>query len=159
MNMKTKDINNLIKELNTTIDWWVENRQLFAGGCCWSAYLLARGFERLGIRYSTVVYQCGDNWNTNKFSKVTNGDGCGHIAICVVYKHKKMVIGFNEYFDYSLKKCMGYCGDWMIRNYTGISAKNLLRTYHSNCWNEIWYTGYNSVLSREINAIFNKYAI
>lgn len=155
--MDTKTINNLIKELDDKITYYAENENLFCGGCCFSAYLLAKGLEKLGIKYSVIMYQNGDNWNTNKFDKVCAGNGCGHVAICTVYKHKKMILGFNEYIDNLLEMGLNMTGVWMKREYRTIKSVNLYRTYYTNMWNWRWDIRKNTKLKKEINAIFEKY--
>ena len=157
--MKTKDINNLIEELENKINYYRDYKRLFYGGCCYSAYLLAKGFEKLGIKYTILMYQNGYNWNTNKFNRICTGDGCGHVAICVVHKHKKMIIGMDENYENRLIRSLDWEGRWMTREYKKANSKDLLYIYRNNDWNERWNTRFNCVLARELKSIFNKYAI
>ena len=156
--MTTSEINSLINELNRKISWYADNRKLFAGGCCYAAYLLARGFEKLGVKYTTIIYQDGPNWNTNKFRKVCyGGDGCGHVAIRVVYKHKKFEIGSRTSAVDRMTAVMSHYGKWMAREYRKVTSDDLKDMYWSNDWNETWDTDRNGVLAMEIGKIFAKY--
>lgn len=155
--MKTKDINNLIEELDNRVGYWRDNRELFSGGCCFAAHLLAKGFESKGVKYSVVVYQNGRNWYTNKFNRVFTGYGCGHVAICVVYKHKKMIIGADDEYEKDLIKYLNYEGAWKVREYKKVNSIDLINIYKNNSWNWRWNKRNNKRLSLQINDIFNKY--
>ena len=46
----------LVNELCKKINEYVYNYDLFCGGCCYAAYVLAKNLRQLGIEYKTVLY-------------------------------------------------------------------------------------------------------
>lgn len=153
--MKANEVNILIEELNTEINKYVYNRNLFAGGCCYAAYVLAKNLKKLGIKYRTVLFQYEDILNETVFTNAINGSGVSHVAIEVTYKHRKVYIGdcrgIYRYFDVTGEA-------FKIRKYSGIEPEEILAGYHSNEWNWCYdKVRYNGALMRSINNIANKY--
>ena len=118
--MKPKDVNLLIEKLNSTINHYVYEHDLFAGGCCFSAYALAKNLKELGIEYKVVIFQYNEIINEKVFNNAINGDGVSHVAIEVTYKHRKVMIGdcSNIYRYFSITG-----QDFKIRKYSGIEPK------------------------------------
>lgn len=152
MDRKTKTC--LIWELNQKINEYVHNRNLFSGGCCYSAYLLADVFTKMGIKYRTVLFQSYDVLTKRQFNNVVNGDGCDHVAIEVTLNGQNVIIGdYNGIMDYYKIFCVKYA----IRRYRTVTPKMLLQAYVNNAWNLIYNTENNFSLSDEINNIMKKY--
>ena len=144
---------NLILELNNKINEYVYERSLFAGGCCYSAYLLAGIFERMGIKYDVLLFQSYKTVDEKDFYTAVAGD-CDHVAIDVRMGRKHFIIG-----DYN--KIMSYYDAFqinhIIRRYKGISPSMLLQAYNLNEWNCIYNISNKSALSRNLNNITAKY--
>lgn len=158
--MKTTEINTLIEELDRKVNQYVNEKNLFNGGCCWSAYVLAKGLEELGIHYDVVLYQgySEECCNMRRFNKAVNSDGCAHVAIRVTYKHRKVLIGDC----YGLERCLNVrrnlLGEpWLTRTYTTPKSADLLVAYLNGDWNEKWDTSYNEDFRYDISHIFAKY--
>ena len=155
--METRDINNLIEDLNKRVDYWVDNRSLFCGGCCFAAAVLAKGLERLGVKYTVVCFQDNMGLNCRKLNTLCKNPGCAHVAISVVYKHKKTYIGKVDRLVECLNDDMKWGGEWRTREYRKISSDVLLENYWSNDWNWTWDIMLNDRFEKEINKIFEKY--
>jgi hypothetical protein len=154
--MKTKVVNTIIEEMNSTINHYVYNNDLFAGGCCFSAYALAKNLQKLGIKYRVAIFQYNEIINEKVFNNAINGDGVSHVAIEVVYKHRKVMIGdcsgIYRYFSVTGQK-------YKIRKYTGIKPEEILDGYHNNDWNWCYNRANNGPLMRDINRIAQKYVV
>ena len=152
--MKTKVINSIIEEMNSTINHYVYNHDLFAGGCCFSAYALAKSFNELGIKYKVVIFQYEDILNEKVFTNAINGSGVSHVAIEVTYKYRKVMIGdcseIYRYFRLTGQK-------YKVRKYANIEPKEILDGYRNNEWNWCYNRTYNGPLMRDINYIAKKY--
>ena len=153
MNTKTK--NQIIEELNRVINNYVYNSRLFAGGCCYSAYLLAKYLKQMGISYKTVIFQYDDILNETNFNNAINGRGVSHVAIEVTYKFHKVYIGACDgiycYFKQTGEK-------FKVRKYSGISPEEILEGYRNNEWNWSYDTHCNGPLSRDIKKVYLKFA-
>ena len=145
----------LVYELCEKINEYVHNNNLFAGGCCYAAYVLAKNLKQLGIKYKTVIYQYLDILNETNFDNAINGNGVSHVAIEVRVGLKNYIIGdcsgIMRFFDWS-----GY--KFKIKRYTGIYPEEIIEGYRNNEWNDIYDRHYNGPLMRDINRICNKYA-
>ena len=144
----------LVTELCGKIDEYVYNHDLFSGGCCYAAYVLAKNLKQLGIKYKTVLYQYDDILNETNFNNAINGHGVSHVAIEVRVGFRKYIIGdcsgILRFFDWS-----GY--RFKIKKYTGISPEEIMEGYRNNVWNHTYNTYYNGPLMRDINKICNHY--
>ena len=151
--MKREARKKFILELNDKINEYVHEKALFCGGCCYSAYLLAGIFERMGIKYEVLLFQAYSTVDERNFSTAVEGE-CDHVAIDVRMGRKHFIIG-----DYS--KIMSYYDKFKvkhaIRRYKGISPSMLFQAYSWNEWNCIYKTSNNSALSRSLNEIAAKY--
>lgn len=152
--MKTKVINTIIEEMNSTINHYVYNNDLFAGGCCFSAYALAKSLKELGIKYKVAIFQSEDILNEKVFTNAINGDGVSHVAIEVTYKHRKVMIGdcSNIYRYFSITG-----QEYKVRKYAHIEPKEILDGYRNNEWNWCYNRACNGPLMRDINHIAKKY--
>ena len=83
----------LVNELCKRINEYVYNYDLFAGGCCYAAYVLAKNLKELGIEYKTVIYQYDDILNETNFNNAINGNGVSHVAIEVRIGFRRYTIG------------------------------------------------------------------
>lgn len=150
--MKTTD--KLIKMIDDKINQYVHNKSLFSGGCCYSAYVIARSLKMAGIKYRTVVWQSEDILKVRSFNKAVNGCGCAHVGIEVKYQGKWQVIGdfsgISTYFMVTGEKVN-------IRTYSRVEPETILEGYNNNVWNFIYDTRNNGPLSRDINKIVLKY--
>ena len=144
----------LVTELCKKINEYVYNYDLFAGGCCYAAYVLAKNLKQLGIEYKTIIYQYDDILNETNFNNAINGEGVSHVAIEVRIGFRRYTIGdcssILRFFDWS-----GY--KFKIKKYTGISPEEIIEGYRNNVWNNKYNTHHNGPLMRDINKICNKY--
>ena len=151
--MKTTDI--IINELNEKINSYVKNNHLFCGGCCYSAYVLARNLKMLGIKYKVVLFQYLDILHAKNFYDAINGTGVSHVAIEVRYDHKKFMIGdCSGIYDFFSNT--GY--KYKIKKYRDIEPEEILKGYRNNSWNWRYNTHNNGPLTRDINRIAKKYS-
>ena len=144
----------LVNELCEKINKYVYGHNLFEGGCCYAAYVLAKNLKQLGIKYKTIIYQYDDILNETNFNNAINGDGVSHVSIEVRIGSKRYTIG-----DCSgiLRFFTRYEYDFKIQKYTGISPEEILKGYRNNEWNYIYNRHHNGPLMRDINKICNKY--
>ena len=144
----------LILELCEKINEYVYNHNLFEGGCCYAAYVLAKNLKQLGIEYKTIIYQYDDILNETNFNNAINGNGVSHVAIEVRVGIKRYIIGdcsdIFRFFDYT-----GY--RFKIKKYTDISPEEIIEGYKNNVWNHRYNRHLNGPLMRDINKICNKY--
>lgn len=153
--MKNKIKNQIIEEMNNRINEYVWNSDLFAGGCCYAAYVLAKNLKKLGITYKTVMFQYNSILNVKNFNSAINGpDGQAHVGIEVVYKHQKMIIGdcsaIYRYFECSGEK-------FKVRTYADVSPEEILEGYKNGSWNWRYNVNCNGPLMRDISRIADKY--
>lgn len=150
--MKPSD--RLIEMINDKINQYVHNCNLFSGGCCYSAYVIARTLRLAGIKYRTVVWQSEDILKVRSFNKAVNGWGCAHVGIEVKYQGKWQVIG-----DYSgISRYFMVTGEKVnVRTYRKVEPETILEGYKNNKWNRRYDTHNNGPLSRDINKIVLKY--
>ena len=149
-----KPTDKLIEMINDKINQYVHNKRLFSGGCCYSAYVIARNLRLVGIKYRTVVWQSDEILKVRSFNKAVNGDGCAHVGIKVKYKGKWSIIGdcsgIDRYFKVTGEKVN-------IRTYSRVEPETILEGYRNNEWNCLYDTHNNGPLSRDINKIVLKY--
>lgn len=152
--MKTTERCRFIDDLTKVINHYVQEHYLFAGGCCYSAYILARALRMFGIKYKTVLFQYDDILNETDFNNAINGEGVSHVAIEVRYGMKRYIIGdcsgIYRYF-----KCTGE--KFKIMKYADIAPEEILDGYRHNEWNCMYDVHNNSILSRDINKVIAKY--
>jgi len=153
--MKTTVRNQIIDELKNVINKYVEEEYLFAGGCCYAAYLLANCCRKLGIQYKTVIFQYNEILDETDFTNAINGDGVAHVAIEVTCNRKKTYIGdCTRIFRYF--RMTGQ--EFNIREYSDIRPAEILSGYINNDWNSLYDTDNNLQLQYEIESIYEKYS-
>ena len=159
MEKGNNDMNNnsrrtFIWELEQKLNQYVNDHNLFCGGCCYSAYVLAAVLKAAGIKYRTVMWQYCDVLKERNFNNAINGKGISHVAIEVVVSGKKVIIGdcsgIKQYFEHT-----GY--QYRVRKYDGITPEEILAGYKKNSWNVRYNTSWNKFLIRDIKAIASKY--
>lgn len=147
------NIKNAIFEIDKAVNEYVHTKNLFRGGCCYSAYLIANALKRLGVEYKVVLFQPGENANEHEFAPAIDGD-CDHVAIEVRIGLKKLIIGdYSEIMKYY--ETTGSVHE--IRKYDNISPRTLRDAYYRNLWNCAYDTKNNRPLSAIINGIVDKY--
>lgn len=152
--MKKEDKYKAIKEMADVINRYVDEKNLFSGGCCFSAYILAEYLKKLGINYKVVLYQYGIAINKKRFSTAMKTGWVGHVAIEVKYKNEKVLIGncdrINTFFILNDLR-------FRCRTYSHISPERLLNEYESGVWNPYYDTVNNPFLLNDIRNIATKY--
>ena len=152
--MNTETRYQFIGELTAKINEYVEEDDLFAGGCCYAAYLLAKALQTAGIKYLTTIFQYNEILNATNFNDAINGRGVSHVAIEVRYGLKKYIIGdctnIYTYFKFTGEK-------FKVMKYTDITPEEILDGYRNNEWNWTYDVHNNSILSRDINRVVAKY--
>ena len=153
-NMKLTDKYNVIREMADVINRYVVEKDLFSGGCCFSAYILAEYLKKLGINYKVVLFQYGESLNKRRFSTAMRAGWVGHVAIEVRYKNRKVLIGNCDgiNFFFIINNFRFRC-----RTYSNISPLRLLREYESGDWNLCYDTVNNFSLLNDIKSVANKY--
>ncbi len=153
--MNTANERALIMELNQKINEFCQKYNLFAGGCCYSAYLLSKCLTNLGVRHKIVIFQDHDIINETNFSKAINGDGVAHVAIQVTYKFHKMYIGdctgLMNWYKYTKIP-------YKVRKYPSVDPNELLEAYQNNSWNCCYDPCHNLTVAKAIKKIYIKYA-
>ena len=144
----------LIYELNAKMNEFVKKKNLFNGGCCYSAFVLAQILQKFGIKYRTVLFQEYALANENDFEAAINDEDCVHIAIEVFVGGKYVIIGdcssiINFFNKFDIKHAE--------RRYLGITPQMLKTAYYSNDWNTVYDTANNRPFFNEMNKIANKY--
>ena len=152
MNNKTR--NQIIEDLNRVVNKYVDNCNLFKGGCCYSAYVIAKYLKKMGITYKTVVFQDFESLNCNRFHTALNG-GVAHVAIQVIYKNMKVYIGTPSAI---MKYYLWTETEYRIRKYRNITPEEILKSYRNNEWNDWYDTHCNGPLMRDIKRVYMKYA-
>jgi hypothetical protein len=152
--MKTRDAENAIGEMTDVINYYVHNYDLFSGGCCYSAYVLAKYLQKLGIKYKVVVFQYGQAYRKRRFKRAVRSGWAAHVAIEVEYENRWSIIGdcsgINAYFATN-----GF--RFKCREYSRISPKEILNEYLHNAWNPIYDTATNDYVADDIRCIAEKY--
>ena len=152
MDKETKRI--AIWELNNKVNEFVRDKNLFCGGCCFSAYVLSNVLTKIGIKYEVLIFQSSRIREKLTFNDAVNDDGCDHVAIEVRLGAKRVIIGrfddLNNYYRmFHIKP--------KIRRYKDITPCMLRNAYYSNTWNHLYNTNNNRPLSISLNKIARKY--
>ena len=154
--MNNKDTKSAIQGIANVINNYVEHSYLFSGGCCYSAYVIAKHLEMLGIKYRTVLFQYADVLKVRSFKKAfADPDShIAHVAIQVKYEGRWLFFGSCDgiirYFtvnDYEYK----------VRVYRGITSEQLKKAYYGREWNWMYDRSNNGPLMRDIKRVAEKY--
>lgn len=153
--MNSQNRTNFINALGSVINEHVNNHELFNGGCCYSAYVLAKVLAKAGIKYRVKMFQYRDVLRTNQFSAAINGSGVAHVAIAVRVGRTWKTLGscdgiYNHFF------CTGET--FKVWSYNNITPEQLLAGYEENDWNFMYDTTNNRKLVRDINKVASKYS-
>ena len=152
--MKTQVRNSFIKSLADVIDKYVYTCDLFNGGCCYSAYVLAKVLKEAGIKYKVKMFQYKDVLRTNEFNTAINGNGVAHVAIAVRQNREWKVFGSCD----GIYNHFAFTGErFKVCTYNGITPEQLLEGYENNDWNCMYDTENNKSLVKEINKVASKY--
>lgn len=144
----------LIYELNAKMNEFVKEKNLFSGGCCYSAFVLAQILQKFGIKYRTVLFQEYALAKESDFDVAINDEDCVHIAIEVFVGGKYIIIGnCDTLYRYFNSNGIVH----KLRRYCGITPQILKTAYYSNDWNTIYDTANNRPFFNEMNKIANKY--
>ena len=153
--MREKNTDAIVYEMIQIIEKYDFLYDLFAGGCCYAAYLVAKACRRLGIKYTTVMYQYQNILDETDFTKAINGKGVAHVGIGVELHGIPQLIGsadgVRQYFYITRQ-------DYTIHRYDGITPEELLSGYRNNAWNTCYNRRYNAPLTREFNRLVSKYS-
>lgn len=148
--MNRKMRNSFIKELNDKITEYVSKRDLFCGGCCYAAYILAEVLSRSGIDYKVILFESSEELSKDFNQSINNsGFGVDHIAIKVRKGIRSVIFGGLDGFRKYRRKS--------IRHYVGVTPEMILTAYWNNTWNETYQTHNNYKLKQEIFGICSKY--
>lgn len=142
-----KPTSSLIYDLDFMLSMWKRLDHLFCGGCCITAAIIARELEKRQLEYRTVVYTPDDitKYESN-VNVIANHDMLMHVAIEVETSdtHEVIVLGGDyETRDGSIH------GDYVETN-----ARELMKTYHDNVWNNHYDHRKNIKLLEEILHVF-----
>ena len=154
--MKPEDIRCFLWELDQKINQYQNEFDLFNGGCCFAAYVLAKYLWLMNIKYKVVIFQHEDVIRKKWFKYAINGWGLVHVGIEVEVDGNKTMLGdcTGVYNYFSDKKCK--C---IVNEYNNIHPMSLIQAYrnNSNTWNPKYDTVHNIPLLKEIEAITDKY--
>lgn len=143
-----------INELNGIINEYVVNYNLFSGGCCYAAFIIASCLDILNIKYKTVIFQYHNILNVRNFNKAINGNGVAHVAIEVKVNGTKTFIGdcdgIYKYFNITQQ-------EYKVRHYSRVNPHMLLEGYMNNAWNWVYNTENNTNLAQDVSKILDKY--
>lgn len=146
MKNRTDKLNRLID----TVNFWSDNFNLFAGGCCFAAAEIAKVFEQVGIHYDVVGFLYSDSIGVRQFNCLNGTDGIGHIAIRVRLNGKYVFIGDASktaaFFDINQI-------EWEQHVYHNVNSKDLEYMYNNNSWNVMWQTFLNKHFINVIKGI------
>ena len=131
--MKAETRKIIVWSLANKVNEYVREKNLFSGGCCWCAYVLADIFTKLGIKYRTVLFQEFENADEHDFSNAI-GDYSG-------------ITRYYKFF--SIKHA--------IRRYRDITPKMLFDAYAWNDWNDVYCTDNNRPLKMDLYEVVNKF--
>ena len=152
--MKAETRKIIVWSLANKVNEYVREKNLFSGGCCWCAYVLADIFTKLGIKYRAVLFQEFENADEHDFSNAINSGLCNHVAIEVNVGKKRVIIGdysgITRYYKFfSIKHA--------IRRYRDITPKMLFDAYAWNDWNDVYCTDNNRPLKMDLYEVVNKF--
>ena len=143
-----------IWEIVNKVNEFVHEKDLFCGGCCFSAFVLAEILNKFGIKYRTVLFQSHDILHEHDFNNAINSEDCDHVAIEVTLDGKRIIIGdysgITNYYD-------TFGVEYTARRYRGITPEMLKNAYYWNSWNPRYKTENNLPFRNEMNKIADKY--
>ena len=144
------DINTLVHKLNTL---FISLRDLYNinnGGCCYTAYLIAKEFDKRDIAYSLRIF---NTYITSEYLclKAIRND------------YDRFPIHSETATHYSIK-CDGIvinpeedCEDFEYLDLNNINSDFILDIYNKGCWNSEYDTKNSIFIERFIKIIFDQY--
>lgn len=141
-----KPTSSLVYDLDFMLNIWHMSRNLFHGGCCLAAALVAGELEQRGLEYKVVVFT---DSNLGKYkdniNKIANDDLVLHVAIELETSDtgETLILG-GDYEN------PGYVHGEYVRT----CAKSLLYAYRHNQWNNHYNKKHNPDLIKAIRKVF-----
>ena len=152
-----RNLNRLRKSLDCLCQFLDDVYFINNGGCCLVAYIIASNLDKLGIKYSLIIYndskKCASGItreviNMSKESKNINsitGDGtCMHYTLRINRSGIINESGFSSQGGVVYK----------IRN---IRSENIKWIYNTGCWNREYKTKNSKSIKKIINSFFEQY--
>ena len=152
--MDTESRNNFLHRLSNIIDDYADNYNLFNGGCCYAAAVIAKALETLRINYDVRLFQYNEIIQEVDFNSAINGNCIAHVAIAVEMNEEWRTIGDCEGV-YNFFEDSGY--PYSVKQYKNITPEQLLEGYMENRWNSCYDTRLNKFLSKDINNLVDAF--
>ena len=147
--MTTKERQEYILKLDKVVRRWRYKSDLYCGGCCFSASVIASLLEKKGIGYKVICWESNwqsDSTNVKSLKDIIMDYSCGHIAIQVILNKKKYIIGGDFYHERITK----------VRTFSKIKSGELSEYDSLGANNGVWNHYYNRKLNnRFINVLNN----
>lgn len=147
--MTTKERQEYILKLDKVVRRWRYKSDLFCGGCCFSAAVIASLLEKKGIGYKVICWESNwlnDGTDVKSLKDIIMDYGCGHIAIQVILNKKNYIIGGDFYHERITK----------VRTFSKIKSGELSEYDSLGANNGRWNHRYNrSLNNRFINVLNN----
>ena len=154
--MRNLNIKQLRKSLDCLCQFLDDVYRVNNGGCCLIAYLIASNLDKLGVKYSLVIYndsrKCISGITrevtsmskaTNPVNSITGKNTCWHYALRI-YRG-----------GYINRGCVSPCDlEYRIR---GIYSENIKWIYDTGCWNKEYNTKNSKSIKRIIDSFFEQY--
>lgn len=131
----------LIKDINNIVFTHVVYHDLYHGGCCFSAGVIAQHLEEKKIPYKVICYKPSYN-KDKKLQSIAEKSECCHVTIEIDGEQ----IG-DEYFTDD-----GYGLDEIQLD---MSSQELFDVYENNAWNSHYDTSNNKVFKSDIDKVFS----
>jgi hypothetical protein len=144
----------LVSSLNKLCNYLNFHYNINCGGCCFLAYLLAKHFDKLGIKYSLVIFNdyfkdqedivkevTHRQINTIASKSITGKFTCIHY--CLQLNRGGIInIGEDASFIYFIKN---------------INSKNICWIYKTGSWNDVYNVSNNKIINNIIKTFFKQY--
>ena len=134
-----------IKDLNDVVTMHRELNNLFRGGCCFAASVIAKECEKHDIPYKVLSYK-GDYYNKKNATLEQLAHDCEltHVAIDI----DGTIIGGEV------------SGGWydLVKDYhENVSSADLKKIYENNIWNQIYNAELNEIIKQDIEMVFSMF--
>lgn len=130
-----KNLNELFYKLNNLFYFLDNTYEINSGGCCFVASVLARLFEKDGIKFSVIVYDC-------EYDNFYDID-CSQYHYTLRFGEKIL----NAYDD----------NEYSYSEFFNICAKDLEEHYKECDWNECYNSKHNDYIKRIIKNFYNDF--